>query len=1401
MSLDHALDLEGVVERIVAELRAGGRPHLDEYRRGHPEWSDQLAAMWPALVNLELARSDRRDRREETALPVGEDAPPLGDFRLVREIGRGGMGVVYEAVQQSLNRRVALKVLPAWAARMPRLVQRFEQEARAVAKLHHTNIVAVFGVGQAEGVHFLVMQLIDGHALDEVVSALRQSRDAGGKKTLSTAGDTPPAARAAEVGQRRASESDALPSGTLQRIVSHWRAGAAPNNTEGATISAGAEGDSRWRSVARLGLQAAEALRHAHGQGLVHRDIKPSNILLDERGNAWITDFGLAKMADSAELTMSGELVGTLRYLPPERLRGQADARGDIYSLGATLYELATLRPPFVDDEQAVLLKQIADAESPRPGAVEPDIPRDLETILVKAMAKDPADRYQTADAVAEDLRRFLDDRPILARPASAAEQIWRWCRRHPTVAIPTATSLLLLSLIAIGSLVFAARLNRQTIRAQASEARAINIEVARRQELFRAHVNNARGAVTKAGPGQRLDGLQAIHDAMQVAPAGQRTGAQEFDLVDAAIPCLARWDVCEESRLKNVARRASTEIDVSPDFEAAAKQSDDGFVTLAIAVDHGRVVRSFDAPGGRPQPYGMAMQYSRQGRWLTATGYSAGDFSRPRLYMWESQSGRLAFTHDVVVSQNGIGFHPNERKLALARQSQVQVIDLTTGQVTDESPARFRGSSLAYSADGQWLAIGGSESAVEIVDPATWQTRDLLTEAGPALALAFDPRRPQFLTLGTIAGRIYVWDAEARRGEFRTDIPDTPGKNKSARIESIRYSENGQFLAINTPGHAQIRHADGDEGLLDLPGEVRRFSPDGQRIAYVVEGRDLVIGRLQSATLNRRAPHGAAEHVSVSPDGRLLAISGVHGVDLCAADSLKRLGTLGMDQCGPVAFETNGASLVTFGIFSQACRWPVHEDAGGLHVGPPQPILSEQFPDFENGPLAPQHQGRHAVFGADGTMALADYRQGQILLANGNKPPTKFTSAVNIGQLALSPDGRSIAGAVAVFGGARVWNVPDAKQVFFHPAAWSVAFSSDGRWLATGGTRDVRLVQTADWSEVHRITDCAGDLVAFQPGGGLLATLGPHGAVHLYDADSAQLIARLPHSGPGAISSLAFSSDGRRLFAVRRHTDVSVWDLAQLQSELEGLGLALPARIAPSTVSDSPDKSPPPTALSVDRGGLPSADRWYRCWRHLALFEAKEKLWPDAIANLERAIQTLPHKHGSEMAELLTLRGDYQLRNGNAGPARDSWESAIRLEVANLQATRRLTRLCLLGPPELRSPERAMQLAGLLAGPDDSAEDRGVRALAHLRAGQLETGLTQLAALALPAQWQPEAALVAALAWRTLGDPSRAAEALAEGIRLREVQAAAIDEDRRADLDRLEREARAVASVGSAAP
>ena len=296
-----------------------------------------------------------------------------GEFRIVRELGRGGMGVVCEAYQGSLNRHVALKFLPEHGN-----LARFRREAQAAGRLHHTHIVPVFGVGEHQGRHFYVMQYIAGRGLDAVL----KERAAAAVGT----GRTPARPAALE--------------------------------------------------AARIGVQVAEALAHAHGQGVIHRDIKPSNLLLDDQGNVWITDFGLAKVADQQALTVNRDLLGTVRYMPPEAFEGRYDARGDIYALGLTLYELLALRPVYDETDRARLIRLVMAGDPPRLRALDREFPRDLETVIHKAIERDPGHRYQTAAELAEDLKRFLEDRPIRARQASAAERYWRWARRNPAIAV-----------------------------------------------------------------------------------------------------------------------------------------------------------------------------------------------------------------------------------------------------------------------------------------------------------------------------------------------------------------------------------------------------------------------------------------------------------------------------------------------------------------------------------------------------------------------------------------------------------------------------------------------------------------------------------------------------------------------------------------------------------------------------------------------------------------------------------------------------------------------------------------------------------------------------------------------------------------------------------------------------
>jgi serine/threonine-protein kinase len=445
-------DLEALVGRVADEytdrVNRGERVEVEEYAQRHPTIADVLRQILPSLGLM--GRLSSASRESGACGPLTAAVPEfLGDYRIVREIGRGGMGVVYEAEQKSLGRRVALKVLP-YHRLMDRLyLKRFEREAQAAARLHHTNIVPVLGVGEHQGIHFYAMQFIAGHGLDRVVAELRRLRrppDRAGGGAKDSGASHPPTDSASRI---------------AHSLCTGQFVGPVPGPPGGATnvdsSQEGREGGNEIaslsdqsfsqyaRSVARIGIQVAEALGYAHAQGVLHRDVKPSNLLLDGAGTVWVTDFGLAKADNTEDLTRTGDVIGTLRYAAPERLAGHCDARSDIFGLGLTLYELLTLRPAYDERTPGLLVQQVTAAEPPPPRTIDRRIPRDLGTIIEKAIARDPERRYATAAQLAADLQRFLEDRPITARRTSRVEQAWRWCRRNPGFAALSAAALAIL--------------------------------------------------------------------------------------------------------------------------------------------------------------------------------------------------------------------------------------------------------------------------------------------------------------------------------------------------------------------------------------------------------------------------------------------------------------------------------------------------------------------------------------------------------------------------------------------------------------------------------------------------------------------------------------------------------------------------------------------------------------------------------------------------------------------------------------------------------------------------------------------------------------------------------------------------------------------------------------------
>ncbi len=391
--------VEQLAESFQARLRRGERPSLEEYVARCPERADDIRELFPALVEMEQLKPGVQAITSTPEQPAAEIAPNarplpahperLGDYQILRVIGVGGMGIVYEAEHESLKNRVALKVMHPRFRTDPTYLRRFHTEARSAARLHHTNIVPVFDYGEQNGICYYAMPLIAGVGLHQVLEDVRRLRATDDPKNAPVAsgqGEQPVTEPVAEtirtvahglltgrfaLGAATPAGSDSPPTlavddgrrgttggiGEAEKVMVSAHSGS-DSRTESHTI-AGQSESVYHKEIVRLAGQVADALDYAHGQRVVHRDIKPSNLLLDARGNIWVTDLGLAKLVEGEDLSQSHDLVGTLRFMAPERFRGVTDRRADIYAVGATLYEMLALKPAFAERDHIRLIDQI----------------------------------------------------------------------------------------------------------------------------------------------------------------------------------------------------------------------------------------------------------------------------------------------------------------------------------------------------------------------------------------------------------------------------------------------------------------------------------------------------------------------------------------------------------------------------------------------------------------------------------------------------------------------------------------------------------------------------------------------------------------------------------------------------------------------------------------------------------------------------------------------------------------------------------------------------------------------------------------------------------------------------------------------------------------------------------
>jgi serine/threonine protein kinase len=1190
--------VEELAEEFLERCRRGERPSLTEYTDKCPSLAGEIRDLFPALLMMEDVRPGKEDAgsSEPGRSPgsQGKKLERLGDYRILREVGRGGMGVVYEAEQESLGRHVALKVLPGHALLDPQRLRRFQREARSAARLHHTNIVPVFGVGEDDGLHYYVMQFIPGQSLDQVLAELwrlKRSKSAATVGPENQAAVCPAGAVTAvevarglltgvykpaeadfelaeakdELGRtkdERKDEKDRIkPSDSS--LIPHPSSLASqpllPGQTEHTTPSD--TGRQYWQSVARLGIQVADALAYAHSQGTLHRDIKPSNLLLDPQGTVWVTDFGLAKAAESDDLTHTGDIVGTVRYMAPERFGAKSDVRSDLYGLGITLYEMLTLRPAFAETDRSKLVAQILHQEPPRPRKLNPLVPRDLETIVLKTMAKEPGHRYVSAAELAEDLKRFTELRPIRARRVSAAERLWRWSRRNPGLA--SALGLVAASLLAVAVV--------STLSAVWHKGKRDEVAEAERKARLReadALVGQAHGTRLSRRPGQRFDALAALDKA---AAIGRELGQppEWFDrLRNEAIAALALPDIHITTEWDGFPP-GTVWVELSDDFELYVRTTETGLCTIHRVVDNVEVARL-------PELGEKAGAVFGSGRILGVRGDSSGRFQ-----LWD-----LSGAEPVLrLKERGVApewrFRNDGRLLALGHKDHsVSVFEVATAKRLHRLPPSEVPTIHLHPA--------GSYAAGAYYHSRTIQVRDLRTGEVVASALGPGPMgngacawSPDGLTLTVPSGdggaiQQYAFDAAV------------PALRLLRTIQG--HEAGGAQLTYNPAGDRLVRRGwDGTVSLFDglsgqllfsthpLPSasyECPRFDGTGQRLAAARVGErnervglwSVADGREYRALIHSGGRESTFFEPAIHPSGRLAAIGRNDGVALFDLETGHELAQFPVLPGRTVAAFDGTGALLTNG-FDGFFRWPVRPDPaepGRWIVGPP-----ERLP-FHGGekPISASRDGQVIAQCMWAGYGMQDFAGGWILHPN-SPVPRRVEAGESTGYCSVSPDGRWVAFStpdrVAAYDaatGQRVW------QASTRPANYYCRFTPNGRWLVTSADGG-RLYAVGTWEPGPRLGPGTPWDVTSE-----LAVLGQsNGIYRLVELATGRELARLedPEQNTG---EAGFTTDATRL-VVRAKNGLRVWELRRIREELDKLGLDWDAPPYPPAALSSPPPAP----------------------------------------------------------------------------------------------------------------------------------------------------------------------------------------------------------------------------------
>lgn len=1122
--------LDAVFDDVARRGQSGERPELQEYLQKFPTIARELTEVWPALLMMEcLGRNLPAGERSQAPHPwvPGEIATPypakLGDFQLLQEIGRGGMGVVFAARQLSLNRVVALKILEPHLATDPLLQSRFLREAQAAGRLQHPHIVAVYGNGCEGGFSYYAMQFVAGESLSRLIGRLRrvEARSRSGGQPDSAAVE--PMARdesPAPIKDLKAVECPPLGPGSvsetpierpaptrIDRLPADfpaWKSSPRLKTTSSATLPETAfpsgpidrNDPSFWKASAEIFRQAADALDYAHQQRIVHRDIKPANLILDERGALWITDFGLAKHQAEADLTRTGDVLGTLKYISPEQLSGQSAPTCDIYSLGATFYEFLTLQPMIFSSDKFQMLQQIR-TQPPRPlRLIDPRIPIELERITLKAVAKSAGDRYATARAFADDLECFLQGKPIQARPLSLAARMIRWLGRNRMTSSLVAAALVCCLVAAVLSLIAT-----QSIR-----------ELALRESESRALVDTARSAADSA----RLD------TQWQAYASEINRGIQANELPGSLrlqTEILEKWGPIP---------RAAIEKGWEWHFLDSLAHRDP--IRMQIG-DH--------SPGVTWHPHEEKIALFEAGQIVL---YDTAQ----QTVVWQKNCDAAAYASPK--------FDPQGRRVSvLAADQSIQVWDLDTQQVQFSVSAEHPIFSQCWSPDSQFLVFlqipsDSADAELVVCDAQTGSQLKRLIHPAPEISVrcGFSPDSQwlavpgwQYRQSGSQA--IAVWNTRTWEIERRIPTPEHI-------ITAIAWSpDQTQLAATSMEGQLQIWDvATGtsrsvtsvSRALVDLA-----WSPDGERLAAASDNSSALLFRtadlkVTGAPFNHQAP--------------------VRTVEFCHDSS--RLVTGSADGTVSIWDARRDPTFSQFQLLDQHdCRQPDvlvswHPNSRWLAAGQAFPTL---ILDVDSGEFLQTIRGSYAQWNHDGTSLATKYCDPVSLWDSAGR--NRIQEKADLGEGLLrdwSPTDHRLAGLCndQEFW---IWQT-DTGTVRRHPIQGKDQRSSSGsclRWNLSGtriaiGTDNGRLLifdpETGECTQDYQISSFALNALAWSPLNHNLAVASGETAISIVDVDSGQVLNRLQGHAQQVLC-LSWSRDGLRLASGSADRQLLIWDPSRI--------------------------------------------------------------------------------------------------------------------------------------------------------------------------------------------------------------------------------------------------------------